>query len=104
MPADSRLRFAIMFLVIALRLFQSFLDKVHVSFGRPNAGRRLLLEGVKHIHRLCESNDEHRPIGVSVVRFNDLQNARAKPVPRLRRRCHPAELSDAQRIAHVVPD
>jgi hypothetical protein len=65
MLTDSRLRFAIMFLVIALRLFQSFLDKVHGSLGRPDAGRRLLLEGVKHIHRLCESNGVHRPIGIS---------------------------------------
>jgi hypothetical protein len=84
-----------MFLVIALRSFQSFLNKVHVSFGRPNAGWRLLLEGVKHIHRFRESNRVHRPIGVSVVRFNDLQNARPEPLLRLRRRRYPTELSDA---------
>jgi hypothetical protein len=62
------------------------------------------LEGVKHIHRFRKSNRIHRPIGVSVVRLNDLQNARAEPLPWLRRRRRPAELSDAERVAHVVLD
>jgi hypothetical protein len=45
--ADSPRRFAIMFLVISLRLFQPLSDQVHVSFSGPDAGRLLLLERVK---------------------------------------------------------
>src|SRR6185436_18036983 len=42
--------------------------------------------------------------GVSVVRLDDLQNARTEPLPRLRRRRGTAELRDPESVAHVLLD
>ncbi|HJZ73117.1 MAG TPA: hypothetical protein VKE51_15335 [Vicinamibacterales bacterium] len=68
-----------MLLEISLRLFQSLLDQIDVRLGRPDAGRRLFLERVKHVHRLLESNRVHRSMGVSVVRLDDLQHTGPRP-------------------------
>ena len=61
-------------------------------------------EGVPAIvHGFLEpSVSPHRSIGVSVVRLDDLQDARTEPLPRLRRRRGTAELRDTKRVAHVL--
>src|SRR5262245_56296285 len=85
-----------------MRLFQSLLDEIRVSLGSTDSRWRLLLERVEDVYRLLESNRVHRSIRVSVVGLNDLQHARTEPFPRLRRRRGSAELSDAERVPHVV--
>ena len=50
------------------------------------------------------SNGVHGSIGVSVVRLDDLQDARTEPLPRLRRRRGTAELRDTESVAHVLLD
>jgi hypothetical protein len=75
---------AIVFLVILLGCFQSLSDETDIPFGRPDTGRRLLLERVQDVHGFLEPNRIHRSIGVSVVRLDDLQDARTEPLPRLR--------------------
>jgi len=101
---DSARRFAMVFLVISLRLFQPLLDQIDVSSGGANAGRRLLLERVKHVHRLLESNRVHRSIRVSVVGLNNLQHAGTEAFPGLRRWRCAAELRNAESVPHVVLD
>ena len=59
------------FLVIPRSGFQPLRDKIDIPFGRPDTGRRLLLERVEDVHRLLEPEGEHRSIGVPVVRFDD---------------------------------
>jgi hypothetical protein len=92
------------FLVIPLSGFQPFCNKIDIPFGRPDPGWRLLLERVEDVHRLLEPNGVHRSIGVSVVRLDDLQDARTKPLPRLRRRRGPTELRNAEGVSHVFLD
>jgi hypothetical protein len=41
-------------LVIPLSGFQPICDEIDIPFGRPDAGRRLLLERVEDVHRLLE--------------------------------------------------
>src|SRR3954466_10873246 len=45
----SALLLAMVFLVIPLSDFQPFCDKIDIPFGRPDAGRRLLLERVEDV-------------------------------------------------------
>jgi hypothetical protein len=51
-----------------------------------------------------ESNGVHGSRGVSVVRLDDLEDARTEPLPRLRRRRGTAELRDTESVAHVLLD
>src|SRR4029077_21029527 len=81
-----------------------FCDKIDIPLGRPDAGRRLLLERVQDVHGFLEPNRVHRSIRVSVVRLDDLQHARTEPLPRLRRRRGTAELRDTKSVAHVLLD
>jgi len=53
---------------------------------------------------LLESDRVDGTIRVSVVRLDDLQDARTKPLPRLRRRRSTAELRNTESVAHVVLD
>lgn len=76
--------------------FQAFGDKINIPFGRPDAGRRLLLERVQDIDRLLEPNRVHGSIRVSVARLYDLQHARTEPFPSLHRWRGSAELRDAE--------
>ena len=91
-------------LVIPLSGFQPFCDKIDIPFGRPDAGRRLLLERVQDVHGFLEPNCVHRSIRVSVVRLDDLQHARTEPLPGLRRWRNTAELRDTESVAHVLLD
>jgi hypothetical protein len=61
-------------------------------------------ERVEDVHRLLEPNGVHGPKRVSLVRLDDLQDARTEPLPRLRRRRYPPELRDAERVTHVLLD
>ena len=70
--------------MIPLCRLQAFGDEIDIPVRRPDAGRRLLLERVQDIHGFLEPNRVHRSIGVSVVRLDDLQDARTEPLPRLR--------------------
>ena len=47
-------------------------------------------------------NRVHRSIRVSVVRLDDLQDARTEPLPRLGGRRGTAELRDTECVAHVL--
>jgi len=67
-------------------------------------GRQLLLERMKHVRRVLESNGVHRLKCVSVARLDDLQHSRTDPLPRLRRRRDSAKLRDAESVPHVVLD
>jgi hypothetical protein len=56
------------------------------------------------VHGFLEPNRVHRSIRVSIVRLDDLQDARTEPLPRLRCRRGSAELRDAEGISHVLLD
>jgi hypothetical protein len=55
-------------LVIPFCGLQAISDEVDIPFGRPNAGRRLLLKRVEDVNGLLESNRVDGSIRVSVVR------------------------------------
>lgn len=50
-------------------MFQTFLDEIDVLLGRRDASLRLLLEGVKDIDRVSESDRVDRPACISVKSF-----------------------------------
>ena len=58
-----------MLLMILRSGSQAFGDEINIPFGRPDAGRRLLLERVQDIDRLLEPNRVYGSIRVSVVRL-----------------------------------
>lgn len=92
-----------MHLIILRSGFQAFGDEINIPFGRPDAGRRLLLERVQDIDRLLELNRVHGSIRVSVVRLYDLQHARTEPFPWLHRWRGSAELRDAEGVTPYLP-
>ena len=59
---------------------------------------------MEDVHRLLKPDGVHRSIGVSVVGLDDLQDARTKPLPRLRRWRGTAELRDTESVAHILLD
>jgi hypothetical protein len=92
------------FLVVSLRRSEALFNEIHVSLGRPDARRRLLLKSVQHVHGLREPNGIDRPVGVPVVGLDEFQNAGPEALPRLGVRGNAAELRNAKSVAHVVPD
>jgi hypothetical protein len=58
------------FLVIPLSGFQPFCDKIDIPFGRPDAGRRLLLERVQDVHALPRRASASISSGVVASRFS----------------------------------
>ena len=92
-----------MLLVIPLGDSQAFGHEINVSLGRPDAGRRLLLERVEDVHRFLEPNRMYGSIRVSLVRLDDLQHARTESLPGLGRWRGSAELRDAEGVSRVFP-
>jgi hypothetical protein len=59
------------FLVVSLRRSEALFNEIHVSLGRPDAIRGLLLKRVQHVHGLGESNGVDGPVGVPVVGLDE---------------------------------
>ena len=66
-----------MFLIISFGGLQPFGDKVNVPLRGSDTRRRLLLERVKHVDRVCERYGVDGPIGVGIVFDDDLEDAGA---------------------------
>ena len=64
---------------------QSVADQVQVGLRRGNAARALLLEAMKNIHRVLESNGVHGAVGAPRLILDHFQHAgRAKALEWLR--------------------
>jgi hypothetical protein len=87
---------AISFLVILLRQLQTLFDQSNVGLPGRNSMRRFFLKRVQDIDGIRKANGIERPVGVSVMVFNDLQNSRPFALPRFRRRMLSAVLSRAE--------
>ena len=60
--------------VVPLRLGQPILDQIDIFTRGSDPLRRLLLKSVEDVDRTCKLGRIGRPVGVSVVVFDDLQN------------------------------
>lgn len=90
--------------MVLLSRFEPCGNKVDIPLRRSNTRRGLLLKGVQHVDGLVEPDRVDSPVRIPVMRFDDLQDTRAEALPRSRRWCSGTELSDAQRVAHLLLD
>src|ERR1700683_906743 len=96
------LPFAISRLVIFTCRLEPSRNHFHIRMGCLDTLGRLLLEGMQNVRSFLKLHRIHRPIGVAPVILNDLKNARAFALPRLRLRMLPAKLRDAQGDANLI--
>lgn len=95
---------AIPHLVVFTRPFQALRNKLNVRPRRPDARRRLFLEGVEHIYGFGESHGIYRTICVAAKILDDFKNSRSVALPRLSRWMLPTELRDRERNADLFLD
>src|ERR1700719_2083580 len=100
---DSLFRpFAISCLVVLAGHFEPPRNQVHVALGRLFARRRLLLERMQLVHRMCEHCRVHGPVSIAAVVRADFHDARPLALPRLRIRMLVAKLRNTSSDSDFV--